>query len=511
MSTTLYVRLPQRPHDQPQPWQLGAMPFALVRTPVADKNRRAGEAAALDLLREGHASVGELPAADRLVLIVAASDVLLTTAMVPPLPPARLKLALPNLVEDVLASDAQPCHIALGPGLEPGAPARGARRRLLMVADRAWLRAVLDAFAEHKHRRRHVVPAQLCLPLTPLASPQVLRRYEPKLATEAVGAEPDPLAEPEDEADDTPTEAAAAGPDVAPVQLATLVVEAATAALAPSAELLENAPPTRIGNGRLWQITVRTGAYEGYGLLLGDDALAAWQALAPAGRWHGDRAALAHAPVPALYERRHTGRAPRPLDDWRVWLEGAEDCLRQRDLDLAQFEFAQGRIDRWNLRAWRLPLALACGVLLVQLIGMNVHWLMLRKERDRLEAAQLQALKSAFPQIPVVIDPPLQMRRQVEQLRLASGRNTPDDFLPLADRFAGAARGLAPDALQALEYRGRTMYVTLKPGTDTNALRNSVRQAGLQMEEDKNPPDALARATGTPAPAGSRWTVKPGS
>ncbi|PWK31885.1 type II secretion system protein GspL [Cupriavidus plantarum] len=521
MSTTLYVRLPQRPHDQPQPWQLGAMPFALVRTPVVDKSRRVGEASAPDLLREGHASVSELPAADRLVLIVAASDVLLTHAMVPPLPPARLKLALPNLVEDALATDAQPCHIAIGPGLEPGAPPRGARRRLLMVADRAWLRAVLDAFADHKHRRRHVVPAQLCIPLTPLASREVLRRYEPKLATatEGVDAEVDPLADPEDESADPSAEpgtdggaaSGAATPAEAPVQLATLVVEAATAALAESAALLENAPATRIGNDRLWQVTVRTGAYEGYGLLLGDDALAAWQALAPAGRWHGDRTALAHAPVPALYERRHTGRAPRPLDDWRVWLEGAEDCLRQRDLDLAQFEFAQGRIDRWNLRAWRLPLALACGVLLVQIVGMNAHWLMLRKERDRLEAAQTQALRTAFPQIPVVIDPPLQMRRQVEQLRLASGRSTPDDFLPLADRFANAARSLAPDALQSLEYRGRTLYVTLKPGTDTNALRNSVRQSGLQMDEDKNPPDAMTRATGTPAPAGSRWMVKPGS
>ena len=521
MSTTLYVRLPQRPHDQPQPWQLGAMPFALVRTPVVDKSRRVGEASAPDLLREGHASVSELPAADRLVLIVAASDVLLTHAMVPPLPPARLKLALPNLVEDALATDAQPCHIAIGPGLEPGAPPRGARRRLLMVADRAWLRAVLDAFADHKHRRRHVVPAQLCIPLTPLASPEVLRRYEPKLATatEGADAEVDPLADPEDESADPSAElgtdggaaSAAATPAEAPVQLATLVVEAATAALAESAALLENAPATRIGNDRLWQVTVRTGAYEGYGLLLGDDALAAWQALAPAGRWHGDRTALAHAPVPALYERRHTGRAPRPLDDWRVWLEGAEDCLRQRDLDLAQFEFAQGRIDRWNLRAWRLPLALACGVLLVQIVGMNAHWLMLRKERDRLEAAQTQALRTAFPQIPVVIDPPLQMRRQVEQLRLASGRSTPDDFLPLADRFANAARSLAPDALQSLEYRGRTLYVTLKPGTDTNALRNSVRQSGLQMDEDKNPPDAMTRATGTPGPAGSRWMVKPGS
>ncbi|CAG9174589.1 hypothetical protein LMG32289_03087 [Cupriavidus pampae] len=498
------------------------MPFALVRTPVGDKNRRVGDASAIDLLREGHALVSELPAADRLVLIVAASDVLLTTAMVPPLPPARLKLALPNLVEDALATDAQPCHIALGPGLEPGTPARGARRRLLMVADRAWLRAVLDAFADHKHRRRHVVPAQLCIPLTPLTTTQVLRKYEPKLAT--VGAEPDPLAEPEDENGDQG--GAEGGPAdqgvdsavsnnaeavVAPVQLATLVVEGAAAALAESAALLETGPATRIGNGRLWQVTVRTGAYEGYGLLLGDEALAAWQALAPAGRWHGDRAALAHAPVPALYERRHTGRAPRPLDDWRVWLEGAEDCLRQRDLDLAQFEFAQGRIDRWNLRAWRLPVALACGVLLVQLIGINVHWLMLSKERDQLEAAQTQALRTAFPQIPVVIDPPLQMRRQVEQLRLASGRSTPDDFLPLADRFAGAARSLAPDALQALEYRGGMLYVTLKPGTDTSALRNSVRQVGLQMDEDKNPPDAMTRATGTPGPAGSRWTVKPGT
>ncbi|MGK9836958.1 hypothetical protein O6156_23670, partial [Salmonella enterica subsp. enterica] len=84
-----------------------------------------------------------------------------------------------------------------------------------------------------------------------------------------------------------------------------------------------------------------------------------------------------------------------------------------------------------------------------------------------------------------VVDPPLQMRRQVEQLRLASGRSTPDDFLPLADRFAQAGRQLPPDALLALEYRGKTLHATLKPGTDTNALRQAARQAGLSMEEDR--------------------------
>ncbi|WP_344234314.1 type II secretion system protein GspL, partial [Cupriavidus gilardii] len=156
MSTTLFVRLPHRPHDQPQPWRFGAMPFALVRDAVAAQGRRERAPAAGHLLREGQAPIAELPAADRLVLIVAAADVLVTTAAVPPLAPNRLKLALPNLVEDSLAADAQACHIAVGPeapqaaadASSAAAAARGPRRRLLMVTERAWLRAVLDAFAE---------------------------------------------------------------------------------------------------------------------------------------------------------------------------------------------------------------------------------------------------------------------------------------------------------------------------------------------------------------------------
>jgi len=462
LSTTLYVRLPHRPHDQPQPWHFGALPFALVRDPVKPAARRTAAAQAPEVLREGHAEIAALPATERLVLILAASDVLLTTATVPPLPPARLKQALPNLVEDALATDAQPCHIGVGPALDGDAArtARGPQRRLLMVADRAWLRAVLDAFAEHRHRRRHILPAQMCLP----------------------------LATPPQAGDD----------ESAPAQPATLVVEAAAASLAQPEGLVEPtlAPSTAPGSGQ-WQLTVRTGPHEGYGLLLGNDALAAWQALAPEGNWHGDASAVASAPAPALRQA--------PAADWRLWIAGARGCLQEPGLDLAQFEFAQGRADRWNLLAWRLPLALAAGVVLVQLLGMNVHWLMLRHEQQRLEAAQLQTLHTAFPQIQTVLDAPLQMRRQVEQLRLASGRSTPDDFLPLADRFGQAARQLAPDALQALEYRGRALVATLKPGTDTAALRGAVRQAGLQMEEDKT--DVATRPAG---PAGSRWLIKPG-
>ncbi|KAI3594112.1 General secretion pathway protein L [Cupriavidus sp. U2] len=507
MSTTLYVRLPHRPHDQPQPWQFGAMPFALVRA-SAEKSRAGGLSPAPELLREGHALAAEMPAADRLVLILAASDVLLTAAMVPPLPPARLRLALPNLVEDMLATDAAPCHIALGPALDPAAPARGPRRRLLMVTDRAWLRAALDQFTEHKHRRRNVLPAQLCLPLeeatalapAPADTADILAPTpEPATAGDAT-----PAPAPQPSVPETPATADAAA------QPATLVVEAATSALAQSASLLDAAapPPAAADTARLWQLTVRTGPYDGYGLLLNDQALAAWQVLAPAGVWHGDPAALAHAPVPALRAQRPVARASRISENWRIWLAGAEACLRDPQVDLAQFEFAQGRMDRWNVLAWRLPVALAVGLALVQIIGMNAQWLMLRQEAKRIEAAQIDILHTAFPNVPPVAEPPLLMRRQMEQLRTASGRSTPSDFLPLADGFARAAQSLPPDALLQLDYRAGALYVTLKPGTNTNALRSAARQAGLQMEEDKTPPDAAVRAGGAPTPPGSRWTIK---
>lgn len=456
------------------------MPFALVRDAVAVRGRREASAPAPHLLREGRAEVGGLPAADRLVLIVAAADVLATSAMVPPLAPNRLRLALPNLVEDALAGDAQAAHIAVGPEIPPadGRPAattRGPRRRLLMIAERAWLRAVLDAFANHPHRRRHLLAAQFCLPSMPPAE------------------------------------------DGAPV--ATLALEAAASALADAASLLEGGVPADAGadsaqarSSRVWQLTVRTDALSGYGLLLGDDALPAWSALAPAGVWYGDDAAAAAAssPLPALSAAGSQPAPVRPLD-WQTWIAGALACLQDRSLDLAQFEFAQGRADRWQLRAWRLPLALAAGLLIVQMIGMNVHWLMLRKEQARLQETQIQLFRAAFPNTPVIVDPALQMRRQIDQLRLASGRSTPDDFLPLADKLAIAGRNLPPDALLALEYRGRALHAVFKTGTDLAALRSAARQAGLSMEEDRGPQDGGrgGAGAGQTLPAGARWVIRP--
>jgi len=476
LTTSLYVRLPHRPIQSPERWSTGALasvPFALVREEGAQGPQR--------IVREGSSRTDELPAADRLILLLPAADVLLVPANVPPLALPKLRLALPNLVEDRLVQDAQQCHIALGPRLG-AAPARGWRAprepqsRALMIADRAWVRFILDSFGTHKHRTCHLLPAQLCLPfetpaaaaLTPAPAPEAdqdAERTEPSLQT------PDEPVAPE---------ATAAASAINPT---------------PATIALDAAPPSDPDAPVAVDITVRTGPADGYGLRLLPANVANWLAIAPT------PARLMVSPaLRELAPSLSTDPAAATLD-WAAWAAGARNALASGDADLCQFDFANGGMAGVDWNIWRLPIALAVLIVVAQLIGMNARWLTLRAEQKRLDTAMRSQLQTAFPNTPVILDPPAQMRRQVEQLRLAAGKSAPEDFLPLADRFAQAATGLAPDALLALDYHGRALTVTLKDGTDTTALRTAARNVGLNMATAEAPRGAESTVPG------SRWTV----
>ena len=472
MTTSLYVRLPHRPIQSPERWSAGALasvPFALVREEGAQGPQR--------VQREGMSRTDELPAADRLILLLPAADVLLVPANVPPLALPKLRLALPNLVEDRLVQDAQQCHIALGPRLG-ATPARGWRAprepqsRALMIADRAWVRFILDTFAGHKHRTCHLLPAQLCVP------------FETPAAAAASIAEPANGVERAEPSLDASAEPAAHVPAVE-----------TPAAVARATIALDAAPPSDPDAPVAVDITVRTGHAEGYGLRLLPANVGSWLGIAPT------PATLMVSP--ALRELA-PGLSADPAAatlDWSTWAAGARDALASGDADLCQFDFARGGVAGMDWSAWRLPIALAVLLVVVQLIGMNARWLTLRAEQKRLDTAMRAQLQTAFPNTPVILDPPAQMRRQVEQLRLAAGKSAPEDFLPLADRFAQAATGLAPDALLALDYHGRALTVTLKDGTDTETLRTAARNIGLNMAAAEAPRGAEA------AVPGSRWTV----
>ncbi len=113
------------------------------------------------LLRMAHASLNELARelsdAQRVVLLLAASDVTLMRVPVPPLPAARLQAALPALVEDHVIGDPAECAIAAGPDIDG--------QRVIAVTDREWLQLWVTTLRQLGARRIAVLPMQLCLPL----------------------------------------------------------------------------------------------------------------------------------------------------------------------------------------------------------------------------------------------------------------------------------------------------------------------------------------------------------
>ena len=109
--STLYIRLPSRAAAGSAPqWPALPCAFALVshgRVPHGVSIWRQGVMPLPDLS-------DTISRAQRVVLLLAASDVTLLRVKVPPLSPARLKAALPNPVEDQLIDDPSDCVIVAG-------------------------------------------------------------------------------------------------------------------------------------------------------------------------------------------------------------------------------------------------------------------------------------------------------------------------------------------------------------------------------------------------------------
>ena len=219
--------------------------------------------------------------------------------------------------------------------------------------------------------------------------------------------------------------------------------------------------------------------------------------------------------IVALLETAMAGGA-RPqgvdawIDDpgWRVSVERACQRLglpvevaalqapQAAPVDLLAGRAAAGRrfIASFDPRAWRLPLALAGACVVVALAGLNLHWSQLAREKDQLRRSLESTFRAAFPSAQVVVDPVLQMTRQVSALRAGSGQSGPEDFVPLMARFAQALGGLGADAVAAVEFReGRLKVRFQAQRVDGRAARDQLRDACaragllLQFDNERDP------------------------
>lgn len=177
------------------------------------------------------------------------------------------------------------------------------------------------------------------------------------------------------------------------------------------------------------------------------------------------------------------------------------------DWDLAQGEWAQGRSQRswrwlqaswqtlWHAPAWR---PVRWGVLawvLVQVVGLNVTAWREHSAHTEQAAALKSILTQTFPSVSLVIDAPLQMQREVETLKHASGAVSNTDFEPLLAALAGVMPNGsgAPTQVHFANHALRVHGVSFNAA----AANAQLKAQGLQLRDEGNGVWVL-QAEGTP-------------
>lgn len=111
-------------------------------------------------------------------------------------------------------------------------------------------------------------------------------------------------------------------------------------------------------------------------------------------------------------------------------------------IDLLAGDFARRPPGIAALRLPRLAWGLAAAIVALQFGLTAADWWRLERERRSLEAESESIFRAAFPQATTIVDPALQMRRNLADLQRTRGRAASDDFLALAT--AAAKNGPLP-------------------------------------------------------------------
>jgi len=387
--TTLFIRYPAKASVDS-----GAAPtcgFALV-----------GDGG--NLVQQGAAPLGNLgdmvAAARRVTLLLAASDVTLLRVKAPPLSPARLKAALPALVEEHILGDTADCVLAAS-----GADAEGVRT--VAVVQRAWLEVLVKALIAQGAHSVAVVPAQLCLPFQPGA-------VAASLQTSDAG----------------------------------------------------------------YELTMRRSQFDGLGLSLPAQPQAALHTLRALA---GDDAVTLYLPAeqlrqfePLLAQMDTNDHAVvLEQDRWEHWVASA----RAAGLDLAPALGASGAAAR-EWRRWRWPLRFAALALLVNVAGLNIEYLRLKREEAAVRTIIEQTLKSAYPNQPLTTDPLQQMRLNLSRAKGSDGQAPADGLLALSVDLGEALAALPRrDVVASIDYREHALQVKVKPNTVDGAAMAQLRAA----------------------------------
>jgi general secretion pathway protein L len=126
-------------------------------------------------------------------------------------------------------------------------------------------------------------------------------------------------------------------------------------------------------------------------------------------------------------------------------------------------------------------------LLLSQLLGLNAWAWKLRADLRQRQDGMAQVMKQTFPEVQVVLDAPLQMRREVQRLRQAAGQAGSDGLEPLLAALGPALP--AGTALSHMDFQSGQLRLKDLALTEAQAaqLQNQLQtqsQSQLQARRD---------------------------
>lgn len=138
-----------------------------------------------------------------------------------------------------------------------------------------------------------------------------------------------------------------------------------------------------------------------------------------------------------------------------------------------------GMLAKLRPAAW-----ITVAALTIHLAAVSLHWLWLAQEQRSLRQEMESRFRSAFPDATAVVDPALQMRRKLADIRHTSGFPDSSDFLPLLDRAAPLISTLSAGTVRNLTYsNGRiTLELDALDSAGMERLAGALQRAGLIVE-----------------------------
>ena len=378
----------------------------------------------LTLTRQGESAPALCPKADSVVVVLPAISVAWHHPSAPRAPANRLRAALGGVLEEQLLADDEQVHLALAPGVQPGAPV------WVAALHKPWLLAHLAALAAAGLVVDRLVPA-----LAPVLRP----------AGAALAA-----------SDNTASGhffSAAAADGAAGADADWLALSDADGALClPLSGALARTLQARwSARGAVFSATPAAAA-----------AAEHWLSAPVAVR---SAAELALAAVRSPWNLLQFDLAPQHRSSLALGKLGRQ---------LLSPAWAQAR---WGLAA----------LLVLQLLGLNVTAWQQQHALTEKRSAMDALLRSSHPQVRAVLDAPLQMQRETAALRLAAGVPGDEDFEPLLAAAAAAwPDGLPPPTQLSFETGRLSLPAASLPPPQTEQLRSRLQPGGWALDNSED-------------------------